>query len=173
MRTKQTDVIKTYVGLWETTGKFLSILNKQQERFMRRTMKDLENSITTLKNGTKVANFSSPHIYTFDDGSKIDKCDIREAGLFKVHFREKVVKDVRDIAGIEMDFMLSKVLLSRMNMWEQLYNEKKVDVVFCSLPLLTAIKKVIEVSQLRKMPFRGVRTKDRTKKVILTDRFVI
>jgi hypothetical protein len=140
---------------------------------MRRTMKDLEDSITLLKNGTKVANFSSPHIYTFDDGSKLEKCDMREAGLFKVHFREKVVKDVRDIAGIEMDFMLSKVLLSRMNMWEQLYNDKKVDVVFCSLPLLTAIKKVIEVSQLRKMPFRGVRTKDRNKKVILTDRFVI
>ena len=106
-------------------------------------MKDLEKSITALKNGTKVANFSSPHIYTFEDGSKLAKCDIREAGLFKVHFREKVVKDIRDIAGIEMDFMLSKALLSRMNMWEQLYNEKKVDVVFCSLPLLTAIKKVI------------------------------
>lgn len=140
---------------------------------MRKSMKDLEKSITTLKNGTKVANFSSPHIYTFEDGSKLAKCDIREAGLFKVHFREKVVKDIRDIAGIEMDFMLSKALLSRMNMWEQLYNDKKVDVVFCSLPLLTAIKKVIDISELRKMPFRGVRTKDRTKKVILTDRFVI
>ncbi len=136
-------------------------------------MKDLESSITTLKNGVRVANFSSPHNYTFEDGSKLAKVDMREAGLFKVHFREKVVKDVRDISGIEMDFMLSKALLSRMNMWEQLYNDKKVDVVFCSLPLLTAIKKVIDVSELRKMPFRGVRTKDRTKKVLLTDRFVI
>jgi|TARA_R110000782_G_scaffold266360_3_gene360752 hypothetical protein len=140
---------------------------------MRRTMKDLESSVTTLKNGTKVANFSSPHIFTFEDGSKLQKCDIREASLFKVNFREKVVKDIRDIAGIEMDFMLSKALLSRMNMWEQLYNDKKVDIVFCSLPLLTAIKKIVDVSELRKMPFRGVRTKDRTKKVILTDRFVI
>ena len=40
-----------------------------------------------------------------------------------------IKKDVRDISGIEMDFMLSKALLSRMNMWEQLYNDKKVDVV--------------------------------------------
>jgi folylpolyglutamate synthase/dihydropteroate synthase len=140
---------------------------------MRRTMKDLESSVTTLKNGTKVANFSSPHIFTFEDGSKLQKCDIREASLFKVNFREKVVKDIRDIAGIEMDFILSKVLLSRMNMWEQLYNDEKVDIVFCSLPLLTAIKKIVDVSELRKMPFRGVRTKDRTKKLILTDRFVI
>ena len=136
-------------------------------------MKDLENSIITLKNGTKVANFSSPHTMTFEDGTKVDKCSIREAGLFKVHFREKVCKDIRDIAGIEMDFMLSKALLSRINMWEQLYNEKKVDVVMCSLPLLTALKKILDVKELMKMPFRGVRTKDRTKKVLLTDRFVI
>lgn len=140
---------------------------------MRRTMKDLEQSIKVLKNGTKVANFSSPHPMTFEDGTKIERCDIREAGLFKVHFREKVVKDIRDIVGIEMDFMLSKPLLSRVNMWEQLYNEKKVDVVLCSLPLLTALKKILDISELRKMPFRGLRTKDRTKKVLLTDRFVI
>lgn len=136
-------------------------------------MKDLEQSIKVLKNGTKVANFSSPHPMTFEDGTKIERCDIREAGLFKVHFREKVVKDIRDIVGIEMDFMLSKPLLSRVNMWEQLYNEKKVDVVLCSLPLLTALKKILDISELRKMPFRGLRTKDRTKKVLLTDRFVI
>ena len=136
-------------------------------------MKDLEKSIITLKNGTKIANFSSPHPYTFEVGTSLDRCDMREAGLFKVQFREKVVKDVRDLTGIEMDFMLSKALLSRMNMWEQLYNEKKVDVVICSLPLLTALKKILDVKELMKMPFRGIRTKDRTKKVLLTDRFVI
>ena len=136
-------------------------------------MKDLEKSITALKNGTKVANFSSPHPMTFEDGTKINKCDMRESGLFKVQFREKVVKDIRDISGIEMDFMLSKALLSRINMWEQLYNEKKVDVVLCSLPLLTALKKILDVKELMKMPFRGLRTKDRGKKVLLTDRFVI
>ena len=107
-------------------------------------MKDLEKSITTLKNGTKVANFSSPHIYTFEDGSKLAKCDIREAGLFKVHFREKVVKDIRDIAGIEMDFMLSKALLSRMNMWEQLYNDKKVDVVISDMAVNTSGNKNLD-----------------------------
>lgn len=140
---------------------------------MRRSMKDLEDSVITLKNGTKVANFSSPHIFTFEDGSKLMKCDIRESSLFKVQFREKVVKDVRDLFGIEMDFMLSKALLSRINMWEQLYNEKKVDIVFCSLPLLTALKKILDVKELMKMPFRGVRTKDRSKKLILVDKFVI
>ena len=93
-------------------------------------MQDLEDSIITLKNGTKVANFSSPHIFTFDDGSKLMKCDIRESSLFKVQFREKVVKDIRDISGVEMDFMLSKALMSRINMWELLYNEKKVDINF-------------------------------------------
>ena len=136
-------------------------------------MKDLEDSIVTLKNGTKVANFSSPHNMTFEDGTIIDKCDKKEAGLFKVHFREKVVKDIRDLTGVEMDFMLSKPLLSRMNMWEQLYNDKKVDVVICALPLITALKKILDISELRKMPFRGIRTKDRTKKLLLTDRFVI
>ena len=140
---------------------------------MRRSMKDLEKSIITLKNGKKIANFSSPHHYTFDDGTKLEKCDMKEAGLFKVQFRERVVKDVRDIVGIEMDFMLSKALLSRINMWEQLYNEKRVDLVLCSLPLLTALKKMLDIKELMKMPFRGIRTKDRSKKVILTDRFVI
>ena len=140
---------------------------------MRKTMKDLENSIISLKNGKRIANFSSPHPYTFDDGTRLEPCDKKEAGLFKVQFRERVVKDVRDITAIEMDFMLSKALLSRMNMWEQLYNEKKVDLVLCSLPLLTAIKKILDTKELMKMPFRGIRTKDRTKKILLTDRFVI
>ena len=140
---------------------------------MRRTMKDLELSIVALKNGKRIANFSSPHPYTFDDGTRLSACDKKEAGLFKVQFRERVVKDVRDITAIEMDFMLSKALLSRINMWEQLYNEKKVDLVLCSLPLLTAIKKILDIKELMKMPFRGIRTKDRTKKVLLTDRFVI
>ena len=140
---------------------------------MRKTINDLENSITTLSNGIKIANFSSPHKYTFEDGTIMASCDKREAALFKVHFKEKLIKDIRDIAGIEMDFMLSKALLSRMNMWDRLYNEKKVDIVMCSLPLLTAIKKIVDVDELRKMPFRGVRTKDRTKKLILIEKFVI
>ena len=41
-------------------------------------MKDLESSITTLKNGVRVANFSSPHNYTFEDGSKLDKVNKKE-----------------------------------------------------------------------------------------------
>ena len=35
-------------------------------------LKDLEQSIKVLKNGTKVANFSSPHPMTFEDGTRIE-----------------------------------------------------------------------------------------------------
>ncbi len=56
---------------------------------------------------------------------------------------------------------------------EQIYKEKKIEGVLCSLALITALKKILDIKELMKMPFRGVRTKDRTKKVILTDRFVI
>ena len=44
---------------------------------------------------------------------------------------------------------------------------------FVNITKINKLKKILDIKELMKMPFRGVRTKDRTKKVILTDRFVI
>ena len=48
--------------------------------------------ITKLSNGLKVANFSSPHPFTFDDGSVIPAVNDNESQRLKVNFIETVVE---------------------------------------------------------------------------------
>jgi len=96
--------------------------------------------IITLSNGKKVANFSSPHPFTFTDGSVIPAVSNEESERLKVNFIET---DHQDESGdISLRFELSKDVMFEMRYWVAMYNVGYVDVVFCPLPMITAIKKV-------------------------------
>ena len=92
--------------------------------------------IITLSNGKKVANFSSPHSFTFTDGSEIPAVDAEESVRLKVTFNERVDQD----GDVFLDFTLSSAVLEEMEYWMKLWENKEVDVVFCCLPMITAIK---------------------------------
>jgi hypothetical protein len=94
--------------------------------------------IITLSNGKKVANFSSPHPFTFTDGSVIPAVSKEESERLKVTFIEN---DHQDESGdISLRFELSKDVIFEMRYWVAMYNVGYVDVVFCPLPMITAIK---------------------------------
>ena len=94
--------------------------------------------IITLSNGKKVANFSSPHPFTFTDGSVIPAVSKEESERLKVTFIETEHQD--ETGDISLRFELSKDVRFEMRYWVAMYNVGYVDVVFCPLPMITAIK---------------------------------
>ena len=92
--------------------------------------------IITLSNGKRVANFSSPHSFTFTDGSEIPAVDAEESVRLKVTFNEDVGED----GDVKLSFTLSDAVIKEMEYWMNMYTDNKVDVVFCPLPMITAIK---------------------------------
>ena len=48
--------------------------------------------ITKLSNGLKVGNFSSPHPFTFEDGSVIPAVNNNDSQRLKVNFNETVIQ---------------------------------------------------------------------------------
>ena len=148
----------------------------------------MSREIITLSNGKKVANFSSPHPFTFTDGSVIPAVSDEESERLKVNFNEKV-----DTNGdVELSFTLSDDVLKEMTYWLKRHSRGLVDVVFCPLPMITAIKDAIAdydgISDLpdvlwiiedysncnshllKDSPFRAVRMEDRIKKLVSIDK---
>lgn len=122
----------------------------------------MKDSIITLSNGKRVANFSSPHPFTFTDGSVLPAVSHEVADALKVTFIEKI-----DTNGdVELSFSLSLVVLKAMNKWQALYKAREIDVVFCPLPMITAIKEMSEGDFLKNSPFRAIRIEDRVKKLV-------
>lgn len=94
--------------------------------------------IITLSNGKKVANFSSPHPFTFTDGSVIPAVSKEESERLKVTFIENEHPD--ESGDISLRFELSRDVMFEMRYWVAMYNVGYVDVVFCPLPMITAMK---------------------------------
>lgn len=92
--------------------------------------------IITLSNGKRVANFSSPHSFTFTDGSEIPAVDAEESVRLKVTFNEDIDED----GDVTLHFTLSDAVIEEMKYWMKLWENEKVDVVFCCLPMITALK---------------------------------
>lgn len=94
--------------------------------------------IITLSNGKKVANFSSPHPFTFTDGSVIPAVSKEESERLKVTFIENEHSD--ESGDMSLRFELSRDVMFEMRYWVAMYNVGYVDVVFCPLPMITAMK---------------------------------
>jgi len=130
-----------------------------------------ERPIIELSNGKKVANFSSPHPFTFTDGSILPAKSKIEAERLKVNFHEDIDKD----GDVKLSFSLSNEVSYEITYWLRLYAEKKIDVVFCPLPMITALKNKntgsqvawwIIIEDLKQTPFRAIRIEDRNKKLV-------
>lgn len=120
----------------------------------------MKRHITTLTNGKKVANFSSPHEFKFTDGSILPAVSDELAEAYKVTFNEKMALT----GDVELSFTLNGMVKAEMHSWEQEYKRLHIDVVFCPLPMITALKE--EGYDLKNSPFRSVRIEDRIKKLV-------
>lgn len=124
--------------------------------------------IVTLSNGKRVANFSSPHDFTFTDGCVLPAHDAETSNKLKINF----IEDVAHNGDVSLKFELTEDVLEEMGKYMKLYQQKEVDVVFCPLPMIVAIKEepTLGTSYLYSSPFRAVRIEDRIKKLVSIDK---
>lgn len=119
-------------------------------------------TIITLSNGKKVGNFSSPHPFIFEDGSILPAVSPEEAERLKVNFIETHIGD----GDISLKFEITHPIDDELQKWWELYHQNKIDVVFCPLPMIQALKVRDSEFYLVNSPFRSVRMEDRIKKLV-------
>ena len=133
--------------------------------------------IRLLRNGVKVANFSSPHSFTFDDGTILDAVSDKTSTMLKIDFNEKlmILETGQSFDTIMLTFGLSNVVKDKIRLWVEKYIKGDVDVVLVPLPMITAMRQSGEWDndKLLLSPFRSIRIEDRTKKVISSKKFCI
>lgn len=120
--------------------------------------------IVTLSNGKRVANFSSPHPFTFTDGTVLPAVDPETSQLLKIDFIETEIGN----GDISLEFELSGKVRGAMKEWQDAYNGNLVDVVFCPLPMITAMRSA--GINVKSTPFRAVRIEDRVNKLVSIDK---
>ena len=130
--------------------------------------------IVTLSNGLRVANFSSPHPFTFTDGTVLPEMNKEDALRFKIVPNETPVEEFGTYKTVNMSWSLSFNVMWEMNDWEMLYEQEEVHVVLCPLPMLVAMGgHEFYCDKILDTPFRAVRMPDRVKKLVSIDTFTI
>lgn len=123
----------------------------------------VQSPIVTLKSGVRVANFSSPHPFTFDDGTVLPACDPERARALMLNSEEVETRRER-WADIELRFVLS------FSVWQaisELERRNDVDIVLVPFPVMEAVK--ADGQAVGKC--RVCRVADRVAKTIHADRF--
>ena len=140
--------------------------------------------IIKLSNGLKVGNFSSPHPFTFEDGSVIPAVNDIDSQRLKIDFNETIIEnemargfDTDIFKTISLSFGLSDAVEEEMDKWYKLWQVRKVDIVLCCLPMIQRLNELEMINQetycVLNSPFRAIRIKDRIKKLISIDTFTI
>jgi hypothetical protein len=136
-----------------------------------------------LTNGLRVANFSSPHPFTFVDGSVLPACSPEHAREMMLEAEEVENQGICCAASrayttdIELKFFMSTVvrtaLLALANRCFDLTDKDRPDLVLVPLPVLQAVKAERHSAEKDVMlaRIRCIRVADRVTKAIHIDRF--
>lgn len=140
----------------------LTSTNKNTAHYMATEL--IHENIVTLSNGKRVANFSSPHEFVYEDGTILPAVSNELSNKLKVTFTEIPMGE----GDIILKFSLSEDLQQQMLKYFELYNNSEVDVVVCPLPMITALKEDSRygMDYLYHSPFRSIRIEDRIKKLV-------
>ena len=138
-------------------------------------MSEIDKRITTLKTEMRVANFSSPHPFTFTDGSVLPPVDNETANdlLLEAHEVRHSDRKRTKIKTISVLFELSEQVKDEIDYWYTIWAMNKVDIVIVPLPVMQCLHDIWDDKSIVKSPFRVVRMADRIKKVIHHDKFCI
>ena len=93
--------------------------------------------VATLTNGVRVANFSSQHPFTFEDGTILDAVDSATASMGTVRKVEKKVADHGNRIDVGVDFYMTPDCAVALLTAQKLPG---VDVIIVPLPVLVALR---------------------------------
>lgn len=127
----------------------------------------MNSPVITLQNGVRIANFSSPHSFVFDDGSILPACSAMRANMLKLKDREEEIKHPSlPIVDIKVTFHMVEEVQKAL---QELQAREDVDIILVPLFVSTAMKEIgLVMSKVR-----GCRVKDRVSKILFSDKFCI
>jgi hypothetical protein len=120
--------------------------------------------VVTLSNGLRVANFSSPHAFTFVDGSVLPACSKERALRLMLDAHEHEEPGIKGTTDIVLEWAMSLAVKQEL---AALQARSDIDVIIVPLPVMTVMKD-------GKMPIgkcRVIRVADRVSKAVHVDRF--
>lgn len=120
----------------------------------------------TLVSGIRVANFSSPHPFIFDDGTVLSAVDADTANTLKLESVEIETPHATlvGITDINLSFNMSDVVLSALL---AIATDITIDICLVPFPVMNAIKTAgLDVGK-----FRVCRVADRITKMLFSDKF--
>ena len=121
--------------------------------------------IITLSNGIKVANFSSPHVFNFTDGSVLPACEgARSKGLMLRQTEEEAPHPSGKWVDIKLSFQMSPEVEAAL----VAAHDSQADIILVPFPVLGAVR-----ADSRFPRIRVIRSADRVKKTIHIDRFCV
>jgi len=130
----------------------------------------------TLTNGLVVANFSSPHDFTFVDGSVLPACDPEHSKKMMLDAAEIETDGIKGTTDINIRWHINSVVYRAL---VEACLEDGVDIVLVPLPVMTAFKEFStrangawdQQAELIEQTIRCIRVADRITKTIHIDRF--
>lgn len=137
--------------------------------------------IATLSNGLRVANFSSPHSFEFEDGSVLPAVSEESCKKLSMDANEDIYKypkyGIEDKLGavyisILLSFKSNPNVDEAIDYW---LNRNDIDIVIVPLPVITMLRNTMnwDNDMIYHSPFRTIRIADRITKKICIDKFCI
>ena len=117
-----------------------------------------------LENGVRIANFSSPHSFNFDDGVELPACSKERAERLMLRSEEVEVPGVKGTIDIDLKFEMSDVVEAAI---EEATQDETIDIIMVPFPVMTCWKSSgRDIGKLR-----CVRIADRVTKVAFSSKF--
>lgn len=130
--------------------------------------------IITLSNGLKVANFSSPHSFTFTDGSVLPACSNERSIKYSLIVNEDKLFNVKNniaFTDVNISFTLDKESIREL---DKLHKRTDIDIIICSLPVISAIKYAnLDLEYITIGKCRCIRVANRITKEIEINKFCV
>lgn len=128
--------------------------------------------IVALTNGIRIGNHSSPHTFTFEDGTVLPACSEERAQTHKLEvIEERCPSPCGRWTDIDLSFALPDV--SYVSIKEDAANPN-VDVILVALPMLICLRDSDWLGDENvRAKVRCIRRTDRTGNIIHIDRFCI
>ena len=121
-----------------------------------------------LSNGLTIANFSSPHTFTFTTGEVLEECSPERSSTLMLCAVEKETKNPKGFSDIDLNFELSDVVKEALI---EAHENDVVDVVLVPFPVLSAVRESGSSNLFPKI--RTIRCANRVTKEIYPDRFCV